>query len=91
MMMEADKQPRQRIEFAYELVLARPPKAAEMQVLFDTLGGFEARYRRDRKSAKAFVHHGDSPRISRLDARELAAYTSIASLILNLDEAVTKQ
>jgi hypothetical protein len=37
------------------------------------------------------VHHGDSPQISKLDARELAAYTSIASLILNLDEAVTKQ
>jgi hypothetical protein len=91
MMMEGGKQPRERVELAYELVLARPPKPAEMQVLFDTLAGFEARYRRDRKYAKAFVNHGDSPQISKLDARELAAYTSIASLILNLDEAVTKQ
>ena len=26
-----------------------------------------------------------------LDARELAAYTGIASLMLNLDEAITKE
>jgi len=91
MMTEGGKQPRERVELAYELALARPPKPAEMQVLLDTLDGFEARYRRDRKSAKAFVDHGDSPQNSKLDARELAAYTSIASLILNLDEAVTKQ
>jgi hypothetical protein len=59
--------------------------------LLDTLAGFETRYRRDRKSAKEFVKHGDSPQDIRADTRELAAYTSIASLILNLDEAVTKQ
>ena len=45
MMMEGGKQPRERVELAYELVLARPPKPAEMQVLLDTLDGFEERYR----------------------------------------------
>jgi uncharacterized protein DUF1553/uncharacterized protein DUF1549/concanavalin A-like lectin/glucanase superfamily protein/cytochrome c len=91
MMTEGGKEPRERVEFAYKLVLARPPKPAEMQVLMETLDGFEARYHRDRKSAKEFVKHGDSPQEIKADARELAAYTSIASLILNLDEAVTKQ
>src|SRR5579864_3920332 len=91
MITEGGKQPRARVDFAYELVLARPPKPTEMQVLLDTLDEFEARYRRDRKSAKEFVKHGDSPQGVKTDARELAAYTSIASLILNLDEAVTKQ
>jgi hypothetical protein len=91
MMTEGGREPRARIELAYELVLARPPKPAEMQVLLDTLAGFETRYRRDRKSAKEFVKHGDSPQDIKADTRELAAYTSIASLILNLDEAVTKQ
>jgi hypothetical protein len=91
MMMEGGKQPRERVEFGYELALARPPKPAEMQVLLDTLDGFEARYRTDRKSAKEFLKHGDSPQDIKADARELAAYASIASLILNLDETVTKQ
>jgi len=91
MMTEGGNQPRERIEFAYELVLARPPKPAEMQVLFDALNGFETRYQRDRKSAKEFLKHGDSPQEIKADARELAAYTSIASLMLNLDETVTRQ
>jgi hypothetical protein len=34
---------------------------------------------------------GDSARDSALDVSELAAYTGVASLLLNLDEAVTKQ
>ena len=91
MMTEGGNQPRERVEFAYELVLARPPKPAEMQVLLDALNGFETRYRRDRKSAKEFLKHGDSPQEIKADARELAAYTSIASLMLNLDETVTRQ
>jgi len=91
MMEEGGKAPRDRIEFAYELVLARPPKPAEMQVVLETLAGFETRYHGDKESAKNFLAHGDSLRNRKLDSRELAAYTSIASLILNLDETVTKQ
>ena len=91
MMTEGGTGPRERIEYAYGLVLARPPMPAEMQVVLDTLADFEARYRRDRKSAREFLAHGDSPRNTKLDSRELAAYSSVASLILNLDETVTKQ
>ena len=91
MMAEGGKDPRPRIEFAYEQVLARPPKAAEMQIVLDTLEGFEERYHKDAKSAKEFLDHGDAVRNPKLNPRELAAYTSIASLILNLDETVTKQ
>jgi hypothetical protein len=91
MMEEGGKAPRDRIAFAYELVLARPPKPAEMQVVLDTLTEFDTRFHGDKKSAKNFIDHGDSPWNRKLDSRELAAYTSIASLILNLDETVTKQ
>jgi hypothetical protein len=91
MMEEGGKAPRDRIAFAYELVLARPPKPAEMHVVLDTLAEFETRYHDDKKSAKNFLDHGDSPWNRKLDSRELAAYTSVASLILNLDETVTKQ
>jgi hypothetical protein len=91
MMTEGGKEPAGRIRFAYDLVLARPPTPAETQVVLDTLRGFETRYHGDRKSAKEFIHHGDSLLNAKLDPRELAAYTSVASLILNLDETVTKQ
>jgi hypothetical protein len=91
MVIEGGNEPRERIRFAYELVLARPPKPVEMKIVIETLAGFEARYRTDSKSAKEFLNHGDSVSNAKLDARELAAYSSIASLILNLDETATKQ
>jgi hypothetical protein len=91
MMEEGGKTARDRIDFAYQLVLARSPKPPELQVVLDALAEFETRYHADKKSAKNFVAHGDSPWNQKLDARELAAYTSIASLLLNLDESVTKQ
>ena len=91
MMTEGGNDARQRIQFAYELVLSRPPKPAELQIVTDTLAGFESRYRQDGDSAKEFVSYGDSPVRKKLNLRELAAYSSIASLILNLDETATKQ
>ena len=91
MMTEGGNDVGQRIQFAYELVLSRPPKPEELQIITDTLSGFETRYREDRDSAKEFVSYGDSPVRKKLDLRELAAYSSVASLILNLDETVTKQ
>jgi hypothetical protein len=91
MMTEGGGEPRERIRFAYELVLARPPKPVEMNVVLETLAGFEIRYRTDGGSAKEFLNHGESVSSAKLDSRELAAYSSIASLILNLDEAATKQ
>ena len=60
-------------------------------MLADTLAQFQQRYREDRKAAERFLSHGDSARDRKLDGRDLAAYTSIASLVLNLDETVTRE
>ena len=34
---------------------------------------------------------GESPHNSKLNITELAAYTSVASMLLNLDETITKE
>jgi len=34
---------------------------------------------------------GESPRRTKIDAAELAAWTTVASTILNLDETITRQ
>jgi hypothetical protein len=49
------------------------------------------RYRSDGKAALELTRVGDSKPDPRLDARELAAWTIVASAILNLDETITKQ
>jgi hypothetical protein len=80
-----------RIALAFRLVLARPPRPAELEIL---LKGFEsqlARYRAEPQAAAELLSTGEAACDERFDAAELAAYTSVASVILNLDEAVTKE
>jgi 3-oxoacyl-[acyl-carrier-protein] synthase III len=50
-----------------------------------------AQYRADPASAEKLLAAGESPRDKTIDTAELAAYTTTASVILNLDEVVTRQ
>ena len=45
----------------------------------------------DPDAARKLVSYGEYPRNEKLNVSELAAYTTVASLILNLDELLTKQ
>ena len=61
-------------------------------MLLDDLDDHLARFRANPQAAPvADISAGEAPRNEQLDAAELAAYTTVAGLILNLDEAVTKQ
>ncbi len=91
MMKDGGSQPGQRIDYAWRLALARPASDAEKQVVLETLRHFESRYRADFKAAKEFLGNGDSPRDNALGTADLAAYSAVASLILNLDETITKE
>jgi Protein of unknown function (DUF1553)/Protein of unknown function (DUF1549)/Concanavalin A-like lectin/glucanases superfamily/Planctomycete cytochrome C len=91
MMKDGGATPADRINFAFRLVLARPPKPQEQAVLLDTLSQFKARYQAKPGAAAKYLSQGDSPRDPKLDPADLAAYTAIASLILNLDETITKE
>jgi hypothetical protein len=81
----------ERLVAAFRLVTARRPQPRETSIL---RAGFEqhlARYQKDPQAALKLVSFGESPRDERLDVGELAAYTAIAGMILNLDEVVTKE
>jgi hypothetical protein len=88
---EAGTAPKDRIAFAYELALARAPKAEETKVMLGVIARFQERYRNDQDAAAKLLSQGESKRDEKLNAAELAAYTTVASLILNLDEMVTKE
>jgi hypothetical protein len=49
-----------------------------------------AAYRDDPDAALKLLRVGEAPRDESLDVPELAAWTMVASTILNLDETVTK-
>ena len=91
MIREGGATVRERLGFGFRLVTSRQPRAAETVVLEKAFKDFQEEYRRERKAAVAYLGVGESQRDTGLDPRELAPYTALASLILNLDEAVTKQ
>ncbi len=90
-MIDAGAAPDQRIRRGYELVLARAPVPTEEGALLRALDRFKGFYDSNNQAATAFLRQGKSPVRTGLDARELAAYTAVASVILNLDEAITKE
>lgn len=90
MMHEGGSSPDDRIAFAFGVATARPPDPAELKVLRDTFARRLAHYQANAAAADKVLATGESPRDAKLDAPELAAYTTVASMILNLDETITK-
>lgn len=79
-----------RINAMYRLVLSRFPDEVELQQLSKTLDGFAQRFTTDREGALQLINFGQSDATPTFEPAELAAYTLLANLILNLDEAVTR-
>jgi mono/diheme cytochrome c family protein len=90
-LLEAGPDEKQRVEFAFRLATARKPSGKESGVLRRLLKARLAEFEKDRASALKLLAVGESPRDRRLDPSELAAWTTVASAILNLDETITKQ
>jgi len=82
--------PESRLTFAFQLSLSRNPNPAEKDVLLKTYRQRLARYQQDPAGAKSMISIGDSPRDDSINEAELAAWTSVMSVILNLDETITK-
>jgi hypothetical protein len=91
MIVEAGRDPSARIDFAFRLATARRPGAKERQVLRDLAERETAEYKRNPEAAAKLIHVGESKTNANIDASELAAWTTVASVILNLDETITKQ
>ena len=91
MITEGGASPEERVSYGYRLVLARAPDAPRRKALLKALDGFAAGFRADAGAAREFLKQGESAARPGLDERELAAYASLASLILNLDETITKE
>ncbi|MEX2261513.1 MAG: DUF1553 domain-containing protein [Bryobacteraceae bacterium] len=91
MMIEGGKTPEERIAHGFRIVTARRPAADESAILLDAYRHHLDNYQSDRDAARKFLSQGESPRDEKLDASEHAAYAMVASLILNLDETITKE
>ena len=90
MIAEGGTTPDERVSYAYRLATAHRPTPEAEAVLLDSFDDYLGRYQADRAAALGLVNVGESPRDETLDIAELASYTMVASLILNLDRTITK-
>ncbi len=89
-LLEGGKTADEKLTFAFRTVLSRSPSDAERAVLRRVLDRQLAAFRGDGDEVKKLLAIGESPADESLDAAELAAWTMVATAILNTDEAVTK-
>ncbi|GAB4142567.1 MAG: DUF1553 domain-containing protein [Planctomycetaceae bacterium] len=91
MMTKAGRSPQSRITFAFRRATGRKPNPQELKIL---VAGYHAHlrsYQRNIPAAEKLISTGEYPRNKKLNPAKHAAYTAIASIILNLDEVVTKE
>jgi hypothetical protein len=89
-MKECSGTPEERIAWAFRLATSRKPTDQETAVLKKLYDAQIGDYKTKPDAAKQLLSIGESPRDESLDICELAAWTTVASTILNLDETVTK-
>src|SRR5262249_7298784 len=80
----------ERLTFLWKTVLAREPNADESKLMIDVLRSAAERFRKEPAAAEKLIKVGRSPRDAKLDPIELASWAVVSSVLLNLDEAISK-
>jgi len=79
-----------RIAYMFRLATGRHPDGDEVSELLSLFEDHSTEYKNDLESAKELLAIGESKPYSTLDTAQLAAWTMVANLVLNLDEVITK-
>jgi hypothetical protein len=90
-MLHGQETPERRLVWAFRALTARQPNARELQVLREHLTTQLDYFRVHPAEAAKLLAMGEKRHDPQLNAAELAAYATTASLLLNLDEVITKQ
>jgi hypothetical protein len=80
----------ERIHWAWHTALGRRPSSDEVHVVESALQTHTERFRNDIAAAKELISYGESKADDSIAPPELAAYTMMANLLLNLDEAICR-
>jgi hypothetical protein len=88
--MEGGPSDSDRLTYAFRMVLARAPTATELSVINHELNEHRARFAKPPADAKKLLSVGEAKAIPNLPPEEVAAYALVASMLLNLDETLTR-
>jgi hypothetical protein len=81
----------ERIHLGYRRALARDARTEELEVIQEILVMSQKRFVADVEQALALLRIGATAVESSLDPVELASWTMVASMLLNLDETICKR
>lgn len=90
LLTEGGSTPEERLTWGWRLLTARRPGEEELAITLNALAQHENRFASDENAARALVTYGESSPDASLAVTDLAAYTLVANLLLNLDEVVNK-
>jgi hypothetical protein len=79
-----------RLERAFRVATSRMPTTDEVEILAELLSAQRGVFEGDLDAAKELISVGDSAVAERHEPSALAAWTVVASAVLNLHEAITK-
>ena len=88
-MKEGGETVESRLTTAFEIATARIPSKGELQILSDLYETQLTTFSEEESHAELLAV-GDSPYDTTLDTRELAAWSVVASILLNMDETITR-
>jgi hypothetical protein len=80
-----------RLSHGFRLLLGRNPSKQEFQVLAAAVERSIKDFTKDPEAAKQLLTLGEAKKDDKLPPSELAAYTTVASTLINLDETITKE
>ena len=89
-MTEGGIGPEKRMTFAFRMATSRRPDDLELPLLLADFAAQRSEFEQNAEAALQLVTVGESSRDETLDVGELASWTMVANLILNLDETVNK-
>jgi hypothetical protein len=91
MLTEGGTEPASQLDLGFRLVLARGPRADELSVLTNAYARAVTDFQGDVAAAEQLLSVGATRSPADLDAAHLAAMTTVAATLLNLDEAVRRE
>jgi hypothetical protein len=90
LLTSSEKSDAARIDLALQRAVARPAKAKELESLKSFLAAQRAHFRENAADAEKLLKVGLAPQSPSPDRAELAAWTSLCRVVLNLQETITR-
>lgn len=82
---------KKRLQFAFQVATSRMPSPQEIDILHNRLASLRETYSNDITAAKEITSIGEYKINPELDLTDHASYSVLSSLLLNLDETITRQ